>query len=334
MFCDHHWPDFHRPVVADEVVSAIWTTPTPYDPYYGLTEQARRNCDWKTAQYWSKTTLTLCGNATSIPQYYAGLAAIYRGAMFHTMGNLLQAADSYKTAYNALSLNGDPQWKWNAAVAYFGLGLVLLIEQCDEAIQRLSESFQALETLRQANAGSQQIAGLVKSRLEHSIQAFHPNHTAAALHPGTPPMIGTTDAGETITPIPVAANDILTNNVRLLGRMYNVVPIDRVAMQRHTIAMERYAFCMRDSCQLGHGIDRGDYVLFTPDNTNSANGLKVVRVDLPTGSHTTVAQVENGKDIITLKANSARCCRPIMTTGAKDPTLQVLGSVLAGLKTP
>jgi hypothetical protein len=250
------------------------------------------------------------------------------------MGNLVQAADSYKTAYNALSLNGDLQWKWNAAVAYFGLGLVLLIERCDEAIQRISESLQALETLRQSNAGSQQIAGLVKSRMEHSIQVFHPNHTATALHPKTPPMIATTDAGETVTPIPVPANDILTSNVRLLGRIYKIVPIDQAALQRHTIAMERYAFCMRDSCQLGHGIDRGDYVLFTPDSTNSATDLKVVRIDLPTGSHTTVAQVDNGKDIINLKANSALCCRPIITTGAKDPTLQVLGSVLAGLKAP
>lgn len=334
MFCDHHWPDLHRPVVADEVISSIWTTPTPYDHYYELIEKARENCDWPAAEYWARTTITMCGHATSIPQYYVGLAAIYRGALYQAMGNPTQAAESYKTSYNALSLNGDPQWKWNAAVAYFGLGLVLFSEKSNEAIQRLCESSQALEDLRRSNAGSHQSAELVKSRMEHCIQAFHPGHTTSALNPGTPPMIGLTEAGETITPIRVSSNDILANNVWLLGKMYSIIPIDHGALQRHTTKTEQYAFRMRDACQSAQGLALGDYVLFTPQNANSATDLKVVRVDLPTGIHTTVAQVENGKGITTLRSTSSLCRRPVITIGARDPTVQILGSVMAALKAP
>lgn len=334
MFCDHNWPDLHRPIIADEVISAVWTTPTPYNHYYALTDQARRDCEWETAWYWSNTTLELCRNGASTSQYYGGLAIIYRGALFQTMGNLLQAADSYKTAYNALSLNAEPQWKWNQAVAQFGLGLVLFSQNQDEAIRLLSASSQAMDELRQLDAGSHQTACLAKARMEHCIEAFHPSHSAPSLNLGTPPVIGTTDAGENISAIPVPSSDILVGQVRLLGRMYNNVALDSAALQRHTSATEQYAFCMRDSCQQGIGLDRGDYVLFTPDNANSTTNLKVVRVDLPTGSYTTVAQVENGKDITSLRSHNVLCKRPVITIAASDPTLRILGSVLAGLKAP
>jgi SOS-response transcriptional repressor LexA len=328
--------------MADEVIEMLrekavnYKCPA-YNPdcsdYIERVELALQQMDWDKALDLCGHGLALCsGVSVDDAEYCRAIGQMYRGAVYHAMGNLEEAEHCYRQSANVFSIMVGDDSLWNEAVARYALGLVAQSAGDWYQAQRLyHRSLHIFQRLGEKDIDVR-IPELEKVlRRTRHLDFLRRQRQEAQERVDTVPIIGTTAAGEPILAIEVGPEDVFLDRINLRGRNCKVKKVLETGKSA-TFGLEPsstyFALRVQGDSMTGIGIEDGDYVIFRRQPVVEQNEIAVVRIDDLQGSSSTVKRFYRQGTTILLKAENPKYQPQVQIFHAGDPTIVILGKVV------
>jgi repressor LexA len=318
--------------MADEIMEMASNNLNYVSEYLQLADHARRRGDWNRALDLCTQALSLCTDPDIDLQHCRGLTSICLGAVHHSRGALDEAGHSYAQADNIFQLGNEPTDRWNEAVAKYGYGLVALSKSdFPKSIRLLRESRNVLLSVSQTVPEVVRHIVKVEARIAQVEELKH-RRSLGTKNANAIPVIGYTSAGEPISAISIDPDIATYSSLPLHGRMCSLRSLKDGADPK-PVTLDRssryFAVCAIGDSMVDVGVLEGDYVIFRQQPSVDTGDIAVIRIDNSDGSTSLVKRFLRQGDKIILKAENPAFTPKEQIFTRNDPTMEILGKVVA-----
>ena len=321
-----------QPTMADEVMEMMSHNMDYVSEYVRLANHARRRGHWDRALDLCTEALSLCTEPDVSAQHCHGVATVCLGAIQHSRGVLDEAGHAYFEAESVFKLGEDNTDRWNEAVARYGHGLVELSKgDLSKSMQLLRESKNMFTSVSKELPEAARQIRLVEARIAQ-VDDLKRKQSSGNKNPNTVPVIGYTSAGEPISAIPVDPDDATYNSLPLHGRMCGLRSLKDGTDPKPVMldkSSKYFALVVTGDSMIEVGIHDGEYVIFRQQPSVNSGDIAVIRIDNSDGSTSLVKKYIRQGDKIILKAKNDAFIPKEQIFTRSDPTLEVLGKVVA-----
>ncbi len=319
-------------IMADEVVNSLQKDPGLSFDLNERADRARRQMKWDLALDLCRQSLALCSGASIDVEYYRAITQMYKGALYHSMGDLEEAENWYRRSANIFSINEDVNSQWNEAVAQYALGL--LAQSAGDWYQAQTlyyQSFRQFERLAEEGVDVRSPVHLVRERMQH-LDFLRRRRQKAQEQADSVPIIGTTAAGEPILAIEVGPEDVFLDRISLgdrNGKVKKILGAGKGTTLELRSGSTYFALRVKGDSMTWVDIHNGDYVIFRQQPDADPGDIVVVRIDYAHDCSSTVKRLDRQGKAIVLKAENPAHEPPVLIFGPGDPTIEILGRALA-----
>jgi len=310
-------------IMADEVVSMLCPRAGPVAAFNASADLERRRMNWSRA-------LELCSQGRRLSLARPTMDArgceatthMYRGAIYHSMGDLAQAMECYRQSANIFCLVSDPDGQRDEMVAYYAMGLVAQSQgNSIEAQGFYEKSLNLLEKHPSADVNED---NRLKKRIAERMKYLAVDITD---------RVG---AGRPL--LPVQPGQISPNRIQLGDQAFRIKKtwetgkggVFALKAGNEYGALEVEGSSMRDV-----DIENGDYVIVKKQREAEQGDIVVMcigdMIDDACVSGLAVKQYYKHGTTIYLKAANPQYEPQEMIFKASDPTIAILGKVVAVL---
>jgi SOS-response transcriptional repressor LexA len=324
--------DKGQPTMADEIVEMVRCEADYVSEYLVLADHARRLGHWDEALDLCAEALSLCTEPDVATQHCRGVASIYLGAVHHSTGILDEAGHAYFQAEDIFQLRGEPCDHWNEAVAKYGHGLVELSKgDLSKSMRLLRESKNMFISVSKELPEAARQIPRVEARIVQ-VDDLKRKRSSGDKNSNTVPVIGYTSAGKPISAIPIDPDDATQNSLPLHGRMCGLRSLKEGTDPKPVMLDKNskyFALVVTGDSMVEVGIHDGEYVIFRQQPSVDSGDIAVIRIDHSDGSASLVKKFIRQGDKIILKAKNDLFVPKEQIFSRSDPTLKVLGKVVA-----
>jgi tetratricopeptide (TPR) repeat protein len=317
-------PEMSCQIMADEVVSLLRQREGPVAAFNASADSERRRMNWSRALELGSQGLRLCLNKPTMEARGSGATThMYMGAVYHSMGDLAQAMECYRQSANSFCFMSDPDCQWNEVVAYYAMGLVAQSRGSSIEAQGLYEK--SLDLLEKHPSEDVHEDGRLKKRIAERMKYLAVGVTGRA------------GAGRPL--LPVQPDQISPSNIQLGGQTFRIKKtcetskggVFALKAGNEYGALEVEGDSMRDA-----GIESGDYVIVKKQHEAEQGDIVVVCIgdmiaDACVSGLAVKQYYQKYGTTIRLKAANPEFQPQEMTFKASDPTIAILGKVVAVL---